>query len=173
MVIEKDDENPLLDQCRQQGSVVLVGDAKDRTMLRKAGVKKAKYIVSVCADDGANVEIALQARALTHSVKGRVLTAFVHIDDLELCNFLSGGELAAAEGDPIRVEFFNVLERGARLMLEDHPPFEGDAGEEEQTATHPDRRLGQDGSKPGRANGERLVDDADRERPEAEDLRYR
>ncbi len=126
VVIEKDDENPLLDQCRQQGSVVLIGDARDRTMLAKAGVRKARYLVAVCADDGANAEIALQARALTHSRKGRALTAFVHIDDLELCNFLSGGELAAAEGDPIRVEFFNVLERGARLMLEDHPPFGGE-----------------------------------------------
>lgn len=129
VVVEKDEDNPLLDQCREQGSVVLVGDARDKTMLGRARVNKAKYLVSVCADDGANAEIALRARELAHSRKGRALTAFVHIDDLELCNFLSGGELAATEGDPIRVEFFNVLERGARLMLEEYPPFGGEVNE--------------------------------------------
>jgi hypothetical protein len=126
VVIERDDENPLLDLCHEQGAVVLTGDATDGNLLRKAGVKKAKFLVAVCADDGANAEIALQARELTRSRTGRALSAFVHVDDLELCNFLSGGELATAEGDPIRVEFFNVLERGARLMLEEHSPFEGD-----------------------------------------------
>jgi Trk K+ transport system NAD-binding subunit len=126
VVIEKDDKNPLLDLCHEQGAMILTGDAADGNLLRKAGVKKAKFIVAVCADDGTNAEIALKARELTRSRRGRALSAFVHVDDLELCNFLSGGGLATAEGDPIRVEFFNVLERGARLMLEEHPPFEGD-----------------------------------------------
>ncbi|HMA54731.1 MAG TPA: NAD-binding protein, partial [Acidobacteriota bacterium] len=133
VVIEKDEDNPLLDQCRRQGSVVLVGDARDTTLLGKAGVKKARYLISVCADDGANAEIALRARELARSRKGRALSAFIHIDDLELCNFLSAGELAAAVGDPIRIEFFNVLERGARLMLEEYPPFEGAVDRRDRT----------------------------------------
>lgn len=125
VILEKEEENPLLDRCREQGAIILVGDATDSTLLRKAGINKAKFLVSVCADDGANAEIALHARRLTRWRKGRTLSAFVHVDDLELCNFLSGGELAAAAGGPIRLEFFNVLERGARLMLREHPPLGG------------------------------------------------
>jgi hypothetical protein len=131
VVIEEDEENPLIDACREQGAVVLVGDATDKNLLRKAGIRKAKYLVTVCADDGTNAEIALHARDLVRSRKGRALTAFVHIVDLELCNLLSGGELAAAAVDLFRLEFFNVLERGARLMLREHPPFtqEAEAGD--------------------------------------------
>ena len=131
VVIEEDEENPLIDACRKQGSVVLVGDATDRNLLRKAKVHKAKYLVAVCADDGSNAEIALHSRDLVRSCKSRVLTAFVHIIDLELCNLLSAGELAAGEVDKFRLEFFNVLERGARLMLKEHPPWtqEAEAGD--------------------------------------------
>jgi voltage-gated potassium channel Kch len=127
VAVEKDEENPFLDRCREQGAIVLVGDAKDGTALRRAGVRKAKYLISVCADDGANAEAALQARVLTRGRKGPALEAFVHIEDLELCNLLAGG-LGDGEGRPINVEYFNVLERGARLMLEAYPPFPGPAG---------------------------------------------
>jgi len=126
VVIEEDEENPLIDPCRIQGAVVLVGDATDRSLLRKAKVHKAKYLIAVCADDGDNAEIALNARDLVRSRKGRALTAFIHIIDLELCNLFSGRAFAAAEGVTFRLEFFNVLERGARLMLREYSPFEGE-----------------------------------------------
>lgn len=126
VVIEEDEENSLIDQCREQGAVVLVGDAKDRSLLRKARVYRAIHLVSVCADDGTNAEIALHARELVRSCKGRALTAFVHMIDLELCKLLRVAELAAAETDSFRLEFFNVLERGARFMLAEYSPFEKD-----------------------------------------------
>jgi hypothetical protein len=128
VVVEKDEENPFLDQCREQGAVVLAGDAKDEGVLRRARVGRARYLISVCADDGANVETALLARALTRRRKGRALDVFVHIEDLELCNLIGGGDLAGGEGSPVKVEFFNVLERGARLMLERYPPSAGPPG---------------------------------------------
>ena len=123
VTIDKDDENPLLDQCRERGAVVLTGDATDRSLLRKVGVHKAKYLVAVCTDDGTNAEIALNARDLANSHKGWALTAFVHIIDLELCNLLSSWSLAFDETDSFRLEFFNVQERGARLMLNEYSPF--------------------------------------------------
>jgi hypothetical protein len=121
--VEADEENPLIDRCREQGAVVLVGDATDKNLLKRSGVRRAKYLVTVCADDGTNAEIALHARDLVRTRPGRALSAYVHIVDLELCNLLSGGELASAEADAFRMEFFNVFERGARLMLKEHAPF--------------------------------------------------
>ena len=123
MVINEDEENPLLARCREQGVVVLIGDATDRSLLFKAGVHKAKYLIAVCTDDGTNAEIALHARNLAQWPKGRALTAFVHIIDLELCNLLSSWDLRIAETDSFRLEFFNVLETGARLMLSEFSPF--------------------------------------------------
>jgi hypothetical protein len=128
VVVEKDEENPFLDQCRERGAIVVAGDAKDEDVLRRAGVGRARYLISVCADDGANVETALLARTLTRGRQGRALDVFVHIEDLELCNLIGGGDLAGGEGSPVKVEFFNVLERGARLMLERYPPSAGRPG---------------------------------------------
>jgi hypothetical protein len=133
VVIDKDEENPLSDRCREQGAIVLVGDAKDGNLLRRAGIRKAKYLISVCPDDGANAEIARQARELVRSRRGRALTAFAHIEDVELCNFLAEGELAAAVAGSFRLEFFNVMERGARLMLTEHPPMKNGGQEEGRT----------------------------------------
>lgn len=128
-VIEEDEENPLIDQGRRQGAFVLIGDATDKSLLRRARVQKAKYLITVCADDGANAEIALKARDLVRSRKSKALTAFVHIVDLELCDSLSSWSLAADKKDSFRLEFFNVLERGAQLMLREHSPLNGDVEE--------------------------------------------
>jgi hypothetical protein len=133
VVIDKDEKNLLLGQCREQGVVVLIGDATDRSLLCKARAHKAKYLIAVCTDDGTNAKIALHARNLVLWPKVRVLTTFIHIVDLELCNLLRGWGLAAAETDLFRLEFFNVPERGASLMLREHAPFEEDfkAGEKQ------------------------------------------
>lgn len=116
VVIEGTKDNSLVEQCRRLGTVVLFGDATKRGLLRRAGVHKAKYLVAVCADDGTNAEIALKARDIVRNRKGQDLTVFVHMIDLELCNLLRGWELSA-EAQSFRLEFFNVHERGARLML--------------------------------------------------------
>jgi hypothetical protein len=116
VVIEGNRDNCLVEQCRKQGSVILFGNATSRSLLFKAGILKAKYLVAVCADDGTNAEIALKARGIVSTREGHDLTVFVHMVDLELCNLLRGWEMAA-EARSFRLEFFNVHERGARLML--------------------------------------------------------
>ena len=123
VIIEKDPQNPLSEQCRRLGMFVLIGNATSVSLLRRARVNKAKYLITVCPDDGINAEIALKARDLVRHREGKVLTAYVHIEDLELCNSLSSWGLAADKTDAFRMEFFNVLESGARYMLRQHPPF--------------------------------------------------
>jgi voltage-gated potassium channel Kch len=123
VVIDADEENPLLRKIREQEAAVLIGDATDQDLLRKAGVHKAKYLIAVCADDGINAEIALSARSLSHLRKNEALTVFVHILDPELCNQLSSWGLSASKTGLFRLEFFNIMERGARIMLSGHPPF--------------------------------------------------
>ena len=116
VVIEGVKDNSLVELCRKQGTVVLFGDATKSALLRRAGIQKAKFLVAVCADDGTNAEIALKARDIVRTRQGHDLTVFVHMVDLELCNLLRGWELSA-EAQSFRLEFFNVHERGARLML--------------------------------------------------------
>lgn len=122
-VIELDEGNDLLDQCRDRGAIVLVGDATDQEMLRKARVHKAKYLISTCGDDGVNAEVAVHARNLVKRRRSKFLTCFAHIVDPQLCHLLGEKELEAGKIDNYRLEFFNIFDRGALLWLKDHSPF--------------------------------------------------
>jgi hypothetical protein len=123
VVIELDEGNDFIDQCRDLGAVVFVGDAADRESLRKARVHKAKHLVSVCGDDGVNAEVAVCSRDLVGVLKRRVLTCVVHIVDPQLCYLLKEQEMETGRLDSFRLEFFNVYDSGARSWLEDYSPF--------------------------------------------------
>jgi len=123
VVIEQDEDNGLLGQCREQGAIILIGNAADPVLLRKARVNKAKYVISVCGDDGANAEVAVHARELVWDRKGKALSCLIHISDFQLCNLLREREIRLGKLDAFRLELFNVFESGARILLDEYPPF--------------------------------------------------
>lgn len=137
VVIEQDENNPMLEQCKGQGAIVLIGNAADPVMLGKAKVSKAKYLISVCGDEGINAEVAVNARELLKKDKGGVLTCLVHVVDLQLCSLVREQEMYMSEADNFRLEFFNVFEGGARALLNQHPVFDETGEGEELKKPHP------------------------------------
>lgn len=132
VVIEQDDNNEFIQHCRDLGSIVLVGNATRPEMLRKAGVHKARYLISVCGDDGANTEIALHSCELVKDRKGKILSCYIHIVDPDLLVLLREKEIFT-EGIPsFRLEFFNVYDNGARVLLKDFMDFIEKSRTEEQ-----------------------------------------
>ncbi len=123
VVVEKDEDNPYIEPIRTEGAYVIIGDANDEYTLRRAGGHKARYLVAVTNSDGINAGVALCARDLALLRKHHALTVFIHIVDLELCTLLSGWCFAATRSELFRLEFFNVMERGARSILKEHSPF--------------------------------------------------
>lgn len=121
IVIEEDDHNDLLESCRNRGAIVLLGDATDPDLLRKAAVRRARHVIAVTADDGANAEIAVRVAALVSKLAPRwprrlLLTCSVHLVDPQLCDLARARELTLEERSPFRLELFNVYQRGGRLM---------------------------------------------------------
>jgi len=123
VVIEQDGNNSTLELCKENGSTVLVGNAVDKELLRNVRVHRAKYIISVCGNDGINAEVAVRARELTRDRKGRAFSCLVHITDIRLSRLLRERELGMG-GYTFRLEFFNVFESGARVLLDEYPPFD-------------------------------------------------
>lgn len=121
VVIEQDAENDLVRQCRDLGGVVLLGDATEPWLLRKAGVARAAHLFTLCGDDGVNAEIAVRAAQLLGSRPGPPLTCVLHIYDPQLCALLRERELDTRPSGRLRLEFFNVYDLGARVLLEEHP----------------------------------------------------
>jgi hypothetical protein len=127
VVIEQDEGNDFLGQTRQHGVIVLMGNATDPGLLRRARVGRAKYVISVCGSDGANAEIAVNIHKLVSGRKGKALSCLVHMYDLQLYNMLREREMAMGEIDAFRLEFFNIFESGSRVLLQEYPPFRTDA----------------------------------------------
>ena len=122
VVIEHDPEARGIDECRDEGILVLIADATDEPVLGRARVHKARHLIAVGSDDGTNAEVATDARELVGENGGR-LEAFVHVVGIRLCRLLRERERSEAKDDSYKLRFFNVFEAGARAWLDEHPPF--------------------------------------------------
>ncbi len=67
--VERDPQGVFLEQVRAEGVPVLVGDARNRDLLEKAGVPLASAVVACTEDDLTNLEIALESRDLNPGIK--------------------------------------------------------------------------------------------------------
>jgi hypothetical protein len=130
VVIEEDEENSMIESCRELGAIVLIGNATDKEVLRRAGAHRAMHLISVCSNDGINAEVAALGYELAGKGKGRTLSCIAHIFDPQLCSLLREREIATEKADFFRLEFFNIFESGAREMLRLHPAFSRARGAE-------------------------------------------
>lgn len=124
VAIESDPQSAAIGECREEGVIVLIGDATDRSLLRRTGVERARFLFAVAGDDEANTGIALDARTLLGERKGPPLTCFVHIADQKLGGVLRQLGIAQHGGDPFRLETFSAAERGAPALLREHAAFD-------------------------------------------------
>ncbi len=130
VVIERDPGNPHIAAAEERAVPVLVGDATDPAVLRKARLTRARYLLVACGDDGLNFDVAMAAADRVASRSLGVLTAFVHIADLRLWRGLKAQAAAAINPDAFRLELFNVHFTAAHLMVDQFSPFEDSAGNE-------------------------------------------
>jgi len=124
VVVEQDESDERVNLCRERGIIVLSGDAADTEVLRRAAVCKARWLISVCGDDGTNVKVAVCAQELSANRRRGTLTCIIHIIDPQLCALLREREISTGKLAAFRLELFNVFDRGARLLLREYPAFE-------------------------------------------------
>ena len=123
VVIERDPDNQFLQAARLSGARVVIGDAREDKILRRAGAQRAAHLIAVCGDDGVNAEIAIQARSLSIGRRRSALTCSAHIVDPRVCVLLRRAELGGGGAPEFRLDFFSVFDSGATALLRDHPPF--------------------------------------------------
>ena len=123
VVIERNVGNPAIAGCRERRIPVLLGDAADEKLLLKANVPRARFLVVVAGDDQTNIDVAFTAAALPFGRRTRLL-AYVHLDDLVLWRLLQPRVLSLRRRLPFRLEFFNVDQEAARVLL-GRAPSEG------------------------------------------------
>jgi voltage-gated potassium channel Kch len=119
VVIESDATNPNIGLCRSLGAPVIVGDAQRRRTLQAARARRASRVLVVSADDAVNTQIVATWRGLRKR-RSHQPRCLARISQPEFSLLLWIQELQ--RGDPeLSIDFFNVDEICARLMLEKYP----------------------------------------------------
>ena len=124
VAIDLDDEAVAF--VRRSRVPVVVGDARATAVLREARVAKASHVVVLAGDDEMNAEVALAVGALVGVGEGRPVVCLAHIRDPYLCRMLRTDAMSRHRGERLRLEFFNVAEEAAAIMLEEHAAFLSD-----------------------------------------------
>ena len=118
IVIEVDPANPNIELCRGLGVPVIVGDAQRLATLRAAGAHRARRVLAVTDDDAVNTQIVATWRELP-TRRSRQPICLARIADPDFCSLLRIQEVQ--RGDELSVDFFNIDEIGARLLLKQFP----------------------------------------------------
>jgi hypothetical protein len=118
VVVELDAANPSIELCRGLGVPVIVGDAQRLRTLQAAGAHRARRVLAVTGDDAVNTQIVASWRELSGR-RSRQLGCLARIADPDFCSLLRIQE--AQRGDELSVDFFNIDEIGARLLLKQFP----------------------------------------------------
>lgn len=122
VIIDPVEIGPRLKQLRSRGILAIEGSATDPDVLIRAGINRATSLIAVSGDDRINAEIAMHAKQVIKPRTWKPLHCMIHIVDPQLYEFLIRVEIAGEDRSRIRLEPFNIYERGAKLLLHEHPP---------------------------------------------------
>jgi hypothetical protein len=123
VIIESDARNTHIESCKVMGLIVLVGNPSDPNMLNRAGVKKAKHILSFDDQDENNAEVALRIIQIASDIKSPTLTCTIQVLNPQLYGIIRKQAFIARKSSSARIEFFNQYALGARTILDLYPPF--------------------------------------------------
>ncbi len=126
VAVERDPGNPAIEESRDEGVIVLTGDASDERLLARAGLARARMLVAVC-DDDTNARVVAAVRHLVRAGRRSPLACSVHIVEPWLYELLSQQELEPEQAGILRLDLFNVFDLGARAMLAQHGPAAGES----------------------------------------------
>jgi hypothetical protein len=134
VVIEQDVTNPNIELCRGMGVPVVIGDAQRQKTLQAAGAHRARRVLAVTDDDAVNTQIVAAWRKLTGPGSGQS-GCLARISDPDYCSVLRVQD--AHSGHDSWVDFFNIDEIGARLILKKFP-FDTDCAQPHILVAHLD-----------------------------------
>lgn len=135
VVIEIDPTNPSVELCRSLGIPVIVGDAQRQRTLQAAGAHHASTVLAITREDAVNTQIVATVRGFPPR-GSRNLRCLALIANPEFCRLLRIQEAQRGDAE-LSVDFINIDENSARLLLEDFP-LDTDRGQPHIVVAHLD-----------------------------------
>lgn len=119
VAIDLDASNPNIGFCRSLGAPVIIGDAQRRKTLQAAGAHRASRVLAVSDSDAVNAQIVAAWRQLPGR-RTHPLACLARISDPGFSVLLWIQELQHGDSE-LSVDYFNIDEIGARLLLKEFP----------------------------------------------------
>ena len=123
VIIENDANNPYAESVRDLGLIILSGTPSGAAALNKAGIQRAKYLLSFDDRDENNAEIALKVMQVVSEKQKSPITCIIQIVNPRLYMIIKKQSFSSREKSRVRIEFYNQYASGARMLLANYPPF--------------------------------------------------
>lgn len=130
VVIERDANNVLLQECEIEKILYWIGDAGQPSQLERARVHCAKLLVAATGDDGKNVEVSMRAAELCRKRPPEFqepLRCLVHVVDPRLRRLFRDHQVFTATSDRFRASMIDFYENFALALFQEHP-LDGELG---------------------------------------------
>lgn len=103
----------------RRGTLLVVGDPRQRQVLQRAGLDRARELIAVGPDSVLNAEVAIAVHTVNRQ-RGTTVTCYAEAQDRELFQAVVGQEVGPGEVN--RLDSFNKHDRTARALLGNLPP---------------------------------------------------
>jgi len=123
VIIDSDGKNIYVESVRNLGLLVLNGSPSSSTLLNKAGIQKAKYVLSFDDRDEKNADIAMKVMQIMAEKNGDSLTCIIQIVNPQLYMIIKKHSFSNRQDSRVKIEFYSQYAIGARILLEKFPPF--------------------------------------------------
>lgn len=122
VVIEKDADNPSINNLRNRGGIVIIGEAIDSLILQTARLNKASRVICFLDRDDDNIELALLIdRMLGVKVSREFIACSIHVSNYRLFKLLCARYSAGAVFSNLAAVPFNINEISARSYFKNNP----------------------------------------------------
>jgi len=125
VVIERDQTNLHIAECRSIYVPVLVGDGKKNDVLRRARTHLARCLISFINVDDDNVELSLRIQEVVETARSaniKPLKVVLQVKDMQLTSRLESYPKFFEHPQRMEVRFLNLDERAARSLFRDYFP---------------------------------------------------
>jgi hypothetical protein len=125
LIIERDPLNPNLESIKSSRCSLLIGDATNKNILRKANISKAKAAFLLMENDTDQVNTCMHIyQLLMKSDRGESnsLSCIMHLQNQKFLTPMRTHNLIQDTHDGFELNIFNVYENSAREMFETSPP---------------------------------------------------
>ena len=116
VIVEINPDNPRIEQARNLGMSVVIGDILNPLMFKQVNLVDARHLVAFTGIDGINVELAIKARAFIRDFGVEQLLIHMHVESTHIAEQLEDYPKFFSDSAAAQVNFFSVY--NLKLLLD-------------------------------------------------------